>query len=292
MMIDRVLQSIKNIPAFPETVHKVFNLMRKGDYSITEMSNIIKFDPSITANILKMSNSAYFGAGHRIKTVHDAVVYLGQENLIRVIQTAGISRFYRKPAKGYFLQPQELWKHCVSVALMSQILSRKIRGHDDPILYTAALLHDVGKIIMGEFVYDSLKKIIDLVSMRGYSFLDAEQEIIGINHAELGGKIAEHWNFPTELRDAIAFHHRPDLLEAMDAEGNKAENINSWLVYLADQACLMMGLDGGADGLAYKGLSEVIKKFDIHIKDIELSMVSLHEDLKQAQELIDIVPQQ
>jgi len=290
-MIDKVLQSIKTIPAFPETVFKALQLVRSGDYSVMDMANVIKYDPSITANILKMSNSAYFGSHQKIKTVQDAIIYLGQENLIRVIQTAGISRFYKKPAKGYFLRPQELWKHCVSVALMSQILSRKIFQREDPVLYTAALLHDVGKIILGEFVYESLKKIIDLVAMKKYSFLEAEEEIIGINHAEVGGRIADHWNFAKELRDAIAFHHRPDLLEEQDRAGGHDENVISWLVYLADQACLMMGIDGGADGLAHKGLSGVIKKFDLHLKDIEMSMVLLHEDLKQAQELIDIVPQ-
>ena len=290
-MIDKVLQSIKTIPAFPETVFKALQLVRSGDYSVIDMANVIKFDPSITANILKMSNSAYFGSHQKIKTVQDAIIYLGQENLIRVIQTAGISRFYKKPAKGYFLKPQELWKHCVSVALMSQILSRKIFQRDDPVLYTAALLHDVGKIILGEFVYESLKKIIDLVAVKKYSFLEAEEEIIGINHAELGGRIADHWHFAKELRDAIAYHHRPDLLREQDGAGGDQENVISWLVYLADQACLMMGIDGGADGLAHKGLSGVIKKFDLHLKDLEMSMVLLHEDLKHAQELIDIVPE-
>ena len=107
----------------------------------------------------------------------------------------------------------------------------------------------------------------------------------------MGGRIADHWHFAKELRDAIAYHHHPDLLQEQDGEGGGQENVISWLVYLADQACLMMGIDGGADGLAHKGLSGVIKKFDLHLKDLEMSMVLLHEDLKHAQELIDIVPE-
>jgi HD-like signal output (HDOD) protein len=120
------------------------------------VANVIRLDPSITANILKMANSAYFGSAHPIGTIQDAVMYLGQKNLLLAIQTAGISKYYKKGASGYFDKATDLWEHSVAVALMSQILSKAITGEEDTTLYTAALLHDVGKIILGEFVRDEL----------------------------------------------------------------------------------------------------------------------------------------
>jgi len=280
--VDRILKSITTLPAFPATGNKVAQLLSKPDYSVAEIANVIKLDPSITANILKMANSVYFGTRQKISTINDAVVHLGQKNLLRAIQTAGVSKYYKKGAGGYYDKATDLWEHSVAVALMSQIISKKITGEEDTTLYTAALLHDVGKIIMGEFVRDSLAKICALVSTQRVSFVEAEQFVIGINHAELGGKIAAYWNFPVEIREAISFHHRPDLLE-------KEEKMMPWIVYMADQACLMLGLGGGIDGLSYRAVDQVLKKFNLRMKDLEMSMVLLTDDLNRARELINIV---
>jgi putative nucleotidyltransferase with HDIG domain len=281
-IVDRILKSIITIPAFPATGNKVAQLLNQVDYSLLQVANIIKLDPSITANILKLANSAYFSPLHRISSINDAVIYLGQLNLLRAIQTAGISKYYKKGALGYFDKTSDLWEHCVAVALMSQILSKKITGQEDTTLYTAALLHDVGKIIMGEFVRDEMKKISLLVEHQQMSFLEAEEAVLGINHADLGGKIAEHWNFPIEIREAIAYHHRPDLLE-------KEEKIMPWIVYMADQTCLMIGLGGGVEGLAQRAVSQLLKKFNLRMRDLEMSMVMLSDDLNRAKELMSIV---
>lgn len=281
MIIDSILKSVDMIPAFPAAIQKVAELLSDEDYVVADVVNVIKHDQAIAANILKISNSAYFSARQQIKTIHDAVVYLGQKQLIRAVQTAGISKIYNKGSKGYASQAKDFWEHSVAVALMSQILCRKIQGREDPVLYTAALLHDVGKLIMGEYVHEYFQKIIGCVNEKRCSFLDAEEEIIGINHANLGGRIAEHWNFPPEIRDAIAYHHRPDLLRE---EGSTSAS----LVYLSDQACLMMGLTGGVDALAYIGLEDVLRHFDLRMVDWEQSLIELLEELGKAKDLMDI----
>lgn len=281
-VISRILKSIDTIPAFPATGNKVAQLLNKADYSVLQVANVIKYDPSITANILKMANSAYFGSQHKISTINDAVMYLGQKNLLRAIQTAGISKYYKKGVSGYFDKATDLWEHSVAVALMSQILSKKITGEENATLYTASLLHDVGKIILGEFVRDELKKITMLVAEQHMSFLEAEENVLGINHADLGGKIAEHWNFPIEIRDAISFHHRPDLLE-------KEDKIMPWIVYMADEACLMMGIGSSVEGLAQRAVGELLQKFNLRMRDLEKSMVMLSDDLNNAKDLINII---
>lgn len=281
-MINNMIETVNNLPAFPATVVKVMELLSKDDYSMAEVARIISFDQSITGNILKISNSAHLSGGRSIKTVRDAVSYLGKENLIRAVQTAGISKYYKVKVKGYVSSASDLWEHSVAVALMSQILSKKIYGTENTILYTAALLHDVGKIIMGEYVQGSIEKINLLVDKKQCSFLEAEEVIIGMNHAELGGKITTRWNFPTEICDAISFHHHPELL------GRKAVDL-PWLVYLADQLCMMLGIGNGVDGLAYRGVSEVLKKFDLRDKDLEVNMMNLLDALDNARSMLEIV---
>lgn len=282
-MIDNILKAIQHIPAFPMTILKVSELLRNEDYSVDEVVNLIKYDQALAANALKMCNSVYFSARQKISTVRDAVLFLGQNNLIRVVQTAGISRFFHKTGiSGYTARVNELWEHAVAVAIMSQILARKIMKSENEKLYLAALLHDVGKMVMGEYVYESFDKIMSLVVTGKYSFLEAEKEIIGIDHAAVGGKIATYWNFPEEMVFAIEYHHRPDLLE-------KNTHKIAWLVYLADQICLLMGITGGMDDLAHRGVKEVMELFDFHEKDLELGMIQLEEDLKYAKDILNIV---
>lgn len=281
-MIEKIIRSVQSMPAFPMTVQKVTELVSREDYAVADLVNLIKYDQAITANILKMSNAAYFGSRHKIKSIQEAVLYLGQQNLLRVVQTAGVSRFYRKVGGGYVSQARDLWKHSIAVAMMSQILSQKVFHCDDSVLYTAALLHDIGKVFLGEYVQESFDKIEELVTNHAYSFLEAENEVLGIDHAVLGGMIAEHWHFPSEIRDAIAYHHRPDLLD------KEADHI-SWLVYLSDQLCLMIGVGGGSDGLAYKGLEESLTRFHLRVQDLEQGMVSLMETLEAAEDVVNIV---
>ena len=281
MISDKILKSIKNIPAFPAVAMKVVALMDSPNYSIMDVADLVKYDQAITANILRICNSAYFGLRHKVVTINDAVMRLGQQNIVRAVQAAGASTFYKK-AKGYGLEANKLWEHSVGVALMTQILSKRIFKCEDAKLYTTALLHDIGKVIMGEFVDESFPQIHDLVSKEGISFLDAEEKIIGINHADLGGRMASQWNFPKDMMDAIIYHHRPDL---MQDEGNSG----AWLVYLADQACIMMGIGLGSDGLAYKGLSEVITKFKLRQRDFEECIMLMLEDLDRAKEVLGMV---
>jgi len=278
-MIDSIIKSIDKIPAFPATIQRVTELLQDDDYAVADVATVIKFDQAIAANIMKISNSAYFGARQKIGSIHDAVVYLGQQQLIRAVQTAGISKIYGKGGRGYVSKSEDLWEHSVAVALMSQILSRKIREREDHALYTAALLHDVGKIVMGVYVQDSFEQIMQRVKKGRCSFLEAEEEIIGINHADVGGRIAAHWNFPPDIRDAIAYHHRPDLLKTQ-------ENKNAWMVYMSDQACLMMGIDGGVDALAYKALGDVMDYFNIRMIDLEKSFIVLADEMESAKDLI------
>ncbi|MEA1867511.1 MAG: HDOD domain-containing protein [Thermodesulfobacteriota bacterium] len=281
MISDKILKSINNLPAFPTTVHRVSKVINDPDFSVPDLVNVIKYDQSITANILRMCNSPYFGIRYKVNSLREAVVYLGRQNILHVVYAAGTSRYYKK-VKGYYWEATKLWEHSVGVALMSQILDKKIYNRENSELFTAGLLHDIGKVVLGEFVHESFQEIMDLVSNHGYSFLEAENEVIGIDHAELGGKIASLWNFPKGIKDAITYHHRPDLME-------KGDDSIPWLIYLADQACMMMGIGGGADGLAYRGLEEVINKFGLRQRDFEESIVLLLKDLDEAKELLNLV---
>ncbi len=276
----RILKSIKTLPPFPVTIQKVMGLAGDPDSSLTELAAVIRLDQAITANILRICNSAYFGLRRPVDNVNDAIMHMGKKNVLRAVMAAGLSRYFRT-AQGYDVKGSGLWEHAVAVALLSQIVAARISRPDDPRLFTAGVLHDIGKMVMGEFVLEAWQKIQELVEKQRYSFLEAEEEVLGVNHAELGGEIALIWKFPDEILKAIAFHHRPDLL----ADGD----VVPWIVYLSNQVCHVMGIGVGADALAYRAVGGVAGRFDLKQRDIEDMMVQLHKSLRDAQELVSIV---
>jgi putative nucleotidyltransferase with HDIG domain len=277
----RIGRSLNRLPAFPGTIHKVTSLINNPDSSLSELVEVIRLDQAITANILRICNSAYFGLRHKVDNVHDAIMYLGKQNVVRAVLAAGASRFF-KDTPGYETEARELWEHAVATALMSQILARKILRREDQQLFTAALLHDIGKIILGEFVSEKYREIKNSMSAKSCSFLEAEEEVLGMNHAQIGGVITAAWHFPQDIQQAIAYHHRPDRHPATTSP-------MPWLIHLADQGCLIMGIGNGTDGLSYHGLNEAMSRFGFTNKDFEEAMSFLFTELDSARELIGIV---
>lgn len=276
----RILKSIKTLPPFPVTIQKVMALAGDPDSSLTELAAVIRLDQAITANILRICNSAYFGLRRPVDHVNDAIMHMGKKNVLRAVVAAGLSRYFRT-TRGYDVKGGDLWEHAVAVALMSQICAARISRPDDPRLFTAGVLHDIGKMVMGEFVHEAWQKIQELTERQKYSFLEAEQEVLGVNHAELGGEIALIWKFPDEILKAIAFHHRPDLLADGDAV--------PWIVYLSNQVCHVMGIGVGTDALAYRAVGDVAGRFGLKQRDLEDMMAQLHKSLQDARELVSIV---
>jgi putative nucleotidyltransferase with HDIG domain len=276
----RILKSIQTLPPFPATIQKVMALASNPDSSLTELVAVVRLDQAITANILRICNSAYFGLRRPVDNVNDAIMYMGKKNVLRAVMTAGLSRYFRTQ-KGYDVKGGDLWEHAVAVALMAQICAAKMSRPDDPRLFTAAILHDIGKMVLGEFVHESWQKIQELVEKQRYSFLEAEEEVIGVNHAELGGEVARIWKFPDEILKAIAFHHRPDLLADNDTV--------PWIVYLANQVCHIMGIGVGTDALSYRAVGDVAGRLSLKQRDLEDMMAELHLKLQGAKELVSIV---
>ena len=276
----RILKSIQTLPPFPATIQKVMALASNPDSSLTELVAVVRLDQAITANILRICNSAYFGLRRPVDNVNDAIMYMGKKNVLRAVMTAGLSRYFRAQ-KGYDVKGGDLWEHAVAVALMAQICAAKMSRPDDPRLFTAAILHDIGKMVLGEFVHESWQKIQELVEKQRYSFLEAEEEVIGVNHAELGGEVARIWKFPDEILKAIAFHHRPDLLADNDTV--------PWIVYLANQVCHIMGIGVGTDALSYRAVGDVAGRLSLKQRDLEDMMAELHLKLQGAKELVSIV---
>lgn len=274
-LVPQVLRSLKNLPPFPMVAQRALLLLNKPEVSIQELVEVVKFDPAITANVLRISNSAYFGLRREIHSLHQALMLLGTQELLKIIIASGATRLFSAPTPGYFTERQGLWRHSVSCALMVDLLSRELSLPDQATGFTAGLMHDIGKVVLSLFVEQKFHEIMEVVDQQGVSFLAAEKIILGVDHAEMGGEMARMWDFPDRLRLAITYHH-------LDKPEAYSDDL-ILLVYLADILTLMFGQDLGSDGLAYNGYPEVLRHFHLREKNLQRVLLQFGSAWDEAQ---------
>ena len=262
-LMEEIIAAVDEMPPFPQVVQRAMQELADPAYEVSGLVDILKVDQAVTANILKLCNSAYFGLPRKVSSLKEAVVYLGADQLRQLLVSGAASKIYEKPNEGYAVFADELWRHALATAVMAQVLRRHLRLKlDDNMVFTAALLHDVGKVVLSAFVIDKYRAIESLVEGGGCSFQEAEKEVLGFDHAEIGGKIAEKWEFPPEIIAAIAFHHEP-------SRASKELRLLTEVVALANNLAVMVGYGTGVDGLACRGHDLLLKKLNIVEKDLE-----------------------
>lgn len=279
--IEELLKDIDDLKPIPAVIHQIMGAAEKPDSSMAEIAEIIMYDPSITANILKTCNSAFFGLSRKIESIQDAITMMGIDQVVDIVLLKSSAGNLQASQSGYGLHEGELWKHAVSSALIARDLAIKQGAKNKQMIFTAALLKDIGKIILDRFVSDSYEKIEHLVSNEGFSFREAEKSVIGIDHAEIGGIIAKMWKFSPKMVEMIRHHHLNDK--------NARKDLGTQILYVADNICMMMGIGGGTDGLAYRFHSDVLENMGISPVDLQILIASFSEEIKKVENLLQVM---
>lgn len=203
----RILEDVESLPTFPENIVALRSLCRNPDATIEIISDTISRDPSVTADVLKLSNSAGFITGKKITKINDAVIIIGMKNLDLILAAAAS----RKILEARYSRFELIWDHCIRTAYFARAIALE-SGHAKIAenAFVAGLLHDIGKIVLLSIDTALLNQISDLVKNRRIKTTSILEELaIGISHATIGALIAEKWNFPEELVEAIRHHHSP-----------------------------------------------------------------------------------
>jgi putative nucleotidyltransferase with HDIG domain len=272
------MEAAKKLPPFPDVVWKVMPLIQKTA-PVSEIESVIKFDPVITAKVLAYSQSPHFSRRHTISSLRDAIVRLGEQQLIQVIATACSARYFAdQTPEGYDLREGELWEHAVGTALMTEIVGRRLGFKNTLTAYTAALLHDIGKTVLSHYVTSYFDPILSLVKKKKMRFLDAEREILGIDHQQLGTLIGQQWRLPPEVIVAVGFHHSPK-----QAETNR--QLVS-LVYVSNRMVSALGIGCGVDGFLQPNQDDVFVELGITSAMVDAFLADLVEALKETRQFL------
>ena len=203
--IDQLLVGVEKLPPAPKLLPQLMAALSDMDCDMGSVVDMITFDPALTARLLQMCNSAYFGLARRVASVSEAVSRLGFHEVYHVVAIMSGEKFLR-PAHTAGLDTERLWKHAVITAFAARFVARGIRADSD-LLFTAGLLHDIGKVPMAEALKGDYSALITDISLHGRSLVALEHASFELDHAGVAGRLLEQWKFSPEFIGSVRFHH-------------------------------------------------------------------------------------
>ena len=277
-MIQSIIQGISGLAPMPHVAMKLIALSKDSDSSMAEAVDLIAHDTGTTTNVLKAANSAYYGRSQPFDSIHQATVYMGLDEIVDLTVLSCSAENLNQSQSGYHHCAGELWRSSVATALLARKLADRMGISDIHLVFTGALLKDIDKIVLSQYVSEKLPQIAKLIENGKNSFREAEKKVIGIDHAELGAIVANTWRFSRKMVDIIAHHHDPPNAEVALKE--------TAIVHVSDVVYMMMGVSGGRDALAYRFHRSSIEALGLSDIDFQTAIADSLEELSNAEELI------
>lgn len=200
---------IGDLPSMPAVAAKVITVVEDVNASADDLRAVIERDPALAARILKVANSSLFGFSRRIETLRHAITLLGFRSVKNLVLGASMKEAFKR----FGLTERLLWEHATRAsAVAARLTDHPTLDVDREEAFTVGLLHDLGKIAFNNAAPEEYAQVVARVYNEGVSFVEAEREAFGFDHAELGALVAEKWKLPPRLETAIRLHHTPSAL--------------------------------------------------------------------------------
>ena len=206
-LIERVNAS--NISTIGSIVARIITVINDPEATAKELVAIIMTDAPLAANVLRLVNSAYCAPKNKIADIQQAVIFIGFEALKELALNQKVCEIFKRGVNVNGYSRSRLWKHSVAVALFSKMVYRKEFVQRGENAYAVGLLHDLGIIIEDQFQNENLIRALETSAAKRLSLMEAENEIIGYDHARIGMALAENWRLPAEIAMGIGYHHAP-----------------------------------------------------------------------------------
>ncbi|MBW1796829.1 MAG: HDOD domain-containing protein [Deltaproteobacteria bacterium] len=223
---NEIVDTIHRIRPIPQIALKIARMTHEGDYDIGKVAREIKQDQVISGRVITLSNSSFIGLRKKVDSIERALVVLGENHLLQLVLSASMELYFSDCGQGYSLCKGGLFQHALGTAIVSEELAKHTAKASPEIAYTAGLLHDIGKVVLDQYVSSQIPFFYRRTQIDGIELCEAESEKLGITHPEAGELLAENWSLPENLTDTIRYHHCPEQ-STIDPE-------LTHLVYLAD----------------------------------------------------------
>jgi HD-like signal output (HDOD) protein len=245
--IETIFKHPDAIPTLPANFYLIIDAINDPDANVHEIADIISSDVGLTAKILRLVNSSYFGLSTKVATISHSLNIIGLSPLSTlVLASAIISQFKGIPE--YFVTTESFWSHSIATGIAARQISKLKNLGNEELLYIAGMVHDIGSILIYQEYPVKAKKALTQCNEWGINLINAEKSVLGFDHAEVGGALMKKWKLPKVIQETTEYHHRP-----LKAPSYKEETA---IVHLADYIVQSNQL----------GSSGEIKSFDMDLR--------------------------
>lgn len=261
-------------------MQKINEVLRDPTANAADVGEIIRQDAALTAKTLKLVNSAFYGFPKKINSITRAIVILGFNKVKNVALSASIFDAFRGvTAKGFDLN--QFWEHSLGVAIAAEVISQNLDIDDQGDAFVAGLLHDIGKIIIASNLKNDFVRILQLIQSDDVLMVEAEETVLGANHALIGKWLAERWKFPDNLCASTARHHQP-------RQAREHREL-TYAVHLGDILVRALGVGNGGD-LGIPEISDVVwERFDLDRGRLDRLCELILDGVQRAEAFFDLI---
>lgn len=234
--------AVDDLPTIPIVATKVLQLLDNPDISVEEVADLMLTDQVMTARVMKLINSPVYKPAQEITSLKRALVYLGLRHVRELALTTSVINAFDGTSGA--LELNAFWEHSFGVGMVSKIIANKIGYKDLEKAYISGIIHDLGEVFLSNFLREPFLEVLEHIKSHPVKLVDAEAELLGTTHCEIGLCMALKWNFPDAYCDVIAYHHDP--CEA------KVDPVLCSIVNLADLFCTVRELNyGGREWISF-----------------------------------------
>ena len=236
-ILENIDARLRQIPPLPQVVQDAMEILDRPDVDLRLLEQTLCQDPALVTQILRVANSPFYGLTRQISSIHDACLLLGIYTVRNVVLTAGVMTQFPTTG-GNYIDRQKLWEHAVGTAIAAKVIAGRC-GFDPELAFTGGLLHDIGKLVLDSYFPDETLAIVQHRDQQDCLLRDAEMQVLGLDHGEVGARIADRWKLPVSLQQAIKHHHTPEQSDTLIAD----------IVHIADILCRGLEIGDGGDTL-------------------------------------------
>ncbi len=261
-----ILLEAKGLPTLPVVVTNLATLLNDERAGAAQFEQVIKPDPALTANLLRLANSPYFGLRREVTSVRQAIALLGIKRVFELAASVSFSQVIPDKIPGYGIESKKFWVHCIAVGSLSERLAQVAGVRPPEMTFTAGLLHDIGKLGFGSFFAQEFDDILDLMGSGDISFVNSERKTMGTDHTEVGEVLAEEWDLPQQVVWTARWHHTPN------ETPKEADQVLVDLVHIADGLAHLFGFGADIGELSRRMEQGPMERIGLKVQDMELTV--------------------
>ena len=277
----KILDNVDRLPSLPSIVLALMDVVNSSNSSADDASKLIGQDPALTSKMIRLANSAFYGIPRSISSVSSAVVILGFNTIRSLVLSASVAKMFDGK---HSLDMDRFWKHSIVTAMTAKIVVRhlmSVRMMDPESAFCAGMLHDIGKLIFSQYMPEDYAAVCNYAKEKEVSLFEAEETLMGTNHAQIGKILADKWSLPLDLEYALVHHHSPQ------KAGDASYLVN--VIHISDIIAHDLGCDMFDNEVRTEEVEQCRMELKIGTADFDKIIQTVESSIDKSQEFMSTV---